>query len=425
MKVWWESNLIRNKEFQSIVVKTLLLVVMLSIIFILFIDYSIDKINHAIVEQHQAFVGSLLIKYPEMERDVIPYITQEVRDDAIRVGEEILKKYGYTKEMEVLHQPLLENRKLSFQITIMGLMAFFMVFLFLVIYKEYDKIYEKLREVSRAAERVVEGNFDVYLRDEGEGEFSILNHHFNQMANRLKNSLDNLKKEKIFLKNTISDISHQLKTPLSSLIMLNDLMLEDNDMEDSIRVTFLERSKIQLERMEWLIINLLKLARIEAGAIAFKKERVTLKEVTASAIEALGPKYPVENIVIDVTKNIEGVFYGDQEWTTEALINLLKNAMEHNDKENPIEIKIEETPLFSSITIRDYGEGIDEKDLPNIFKRFYKGGTASKADSIGIGLNLSKLIIESQDGSISVKSKKGEGTTFTISFLKGINRLTK
>ncbi|QUH21492.1 HAMP domain-containing sensor histidine kinase [Alkaliphilus sp. B6464] len=417
--------MVRNKELQSILIKVMIFQLLFGIIVAIVVNHYMGKINMSIVEQNQALIGSILNNGPQLEEEIIYYITKEISTDSIKLGEETLKKYGYTTKMDKSYNPILKNTGFSLQITVVIIISLFTLFLAVIINNEYNKIYRKVSKVSKAAEKVVEGDFNVYLKDEGEGEFSILNHQFNQMANRLKNSFEILKNEKIFLKNTISDISHQLKTPLSSLIMLNDLMLEDEDMEVTVRTTFLERSKVQLERMEWLIINLLKVARIEAGAIQFKREKVYLKDVLLLAMEALKSKFNIENISIEISKDLNGVFYGDKEWTVEALINILKNSIEHSDENQNIEVKIEETPLFSNITIKDYGKGIDKKDLPHIFKRFYRGDTGVKSDSIGIGLNLAKLIVELQEGSISVKSTEGKGTEFTLSFLKGVSNLTK
>jgi len=419
------ENKLRNKELQSIIIKAIVFQLLVGMIIALILNNYMNKVNKSIIIQNQALVGNLLNNNPELEEEIIPYITKDITEDSVRLGEEVLKKYGYTKELNKSYAPLIKDIKSNLVVIIFSMVILFTFPLIFIINGEYSKIYKKVRNISTSAEKVVKGDFNIYLKDEGEGEFNILNHQFNVMANRLKNSLETLKNEKIFLKNTISDISHQLKTPLASLIILNDLMIENKKMDIETRITFLEKSKTQLERMEWLIINLLKVARIEAGAIDFKKEKLILKDIVCSAIETLRPKFNVDNISIKITKDLNGVFYGDKEWTTEALINILKNSIEHSNKDQSIEIKIEETPLFSSITIKDYGQGIDEKDLPHIFKRFYRGKSNSKSDSIGIGLNLTKLIVKSQEGSISVRSKKGEGTTFTISFLKGIKNLTK
>ena len=236
------------------------------------------------------------------------------------------------------------------------------------------------------------------------------------MADRLKIALKYYK-GRIFLKDTISDISHQLKTPLSSLIMLNDLILQDKNMEEEVQRDFLEKTSIQLERMEWLIVNLLKIARIEAGAILFKKDKIKAIEPIKIALSTLSMNIDEKEQNIKIMGNLESIFYGDKDWTAEAIINIIKNSIEHSEDGGIIEIFLEETPLFTNIIIKDYGEGIDKKDIPHIFERFYKVSSEIKPDSIGIGLNLSKLIVESQDGTISVKSEKGEGTEFIVTFL--------
>lgn len=407
----------RNKELQSIILKLIFFQILIALVAVLIVNYFMNEMNTSIVDQHQALVGNYLASNPELEKEIIPYITKEVSEEKITLGKETLEKYGYIDDINLSSQVIFKNIYPFFQIVILLSIVILIIPLIFLVKGEYNKIYHKVRKVYRSAEQVVEGDFNVHLQDEGEGEFSILNHQFNQMANRLKNTLRTLEKEKILLKNTISDISHQLKTPLSSLIMLNDIMLEDKNMEQDVKRKFLERSQEQLERMEWLIINLLKVARIEAGAIEFKKEKVYLKEVVLAAISALESKFIVENISIESSKNIMGQFYGDKEWTIEAIINILKNAIEHSGEKKRVDIHIQETPLFSTITIKDYGKGIEQNDIPYIFKRFYRGNSDAKSDSIGIGLNLAKLIVESQEGTISVMSKKEEGTTFTISFL--------
>ena len=284
----------------------------------------------------------------------------------------------------------------------------------LIISYEYGLNYRKVRNVSYAAEKVVEGNFNYLLAEDGEGDFNILNHQFNQMANRLENTVDSLSKEKIFLKNTISDISHQIKTPLSSLIMLNDIMISDLDMDRETRLKFLEKNSLQLDRMEWLIINLLKVARIEAGAIDFKREEVYVKDIIENSINALSIN--LKDFKIDIVGKKDASIKIDGDWTEEAIINILKNASEYGREK--IEIEISESPLFTSISIRDDGLGIDDRDKPHVFERFYRSSNDIKPESIGIGLNLSKLIVESQEGTISLKSKKNVGSEFIITFLK-------
>lgn len=404
----------RNEEFKSIILKLILLQLVFAVVGFFIVNIFIDNINQRIIKRDMALVGNIIKAHPELKDEIIPYITKEVSEENIILGQEILKAYGYSKELNISFQPILKGNNL--QIFIFLIILSFVIPMGYMIKGEYKKIYKKVQDIYNASEKVVEGDFGVYLSEEGEGDFNILNHQFNQMAIRLENSLDILKKEKVFLKNMISDISHQLKTPLSSLIVINDILSEDENMELDIRKDFLEKEKSQLERMEWLIINLLKVARIEAGAIDFKREKVLLQDVLHIATEALSDK--LENQALEIEGDENAVFYGDKDWTGEALINIIKNAIEHGG--GRINIQFEETPLFSSIIVKDNGEGIDEKHLPHIFERFYKVSSEVKPESIGIGLNLAKLIVESQDGTISVKSMKGKGTEFTMTFLKGV-----
>ncbi|HHV39402.1 MAG TPA: HAMP domain-containing histidine kinase [Tepidimicrobium sp.] len=412
--------MLRNKEFKSIIIKLVILQSIFTLITFLGFNLVMDKINISIIERDTALIGNIIKDSPELEKRIVPYITKEVPKENIAVGQDVLRSYGYSLKMDKKYQPLLKDIGYNLSIFVSLLIFLSIIPLGMLIMIEYRKIYRKIEIISNAAERVVEGDFSVYLKEEGEGAFNILHHQFNQMANRLENTLDTLKKEKKFLKNSISDISHQLKTPLASLVIFNDLLLENEDMELKDRKVFLEKTKAQLERMEWLIINLLKIARIEAGAVQFKMERVNFKDVLDIALETLDER--LKNQLLKIEGDIEGGFYGDRNWTGEALINIIKNSTEHS--RGKIEIILEETPVFSNITIRDNGEGIDKKHLPHIFKRFYKVSNQVKPDSIGIGLNLSKLIIESQGGTISVKSSRDFGTEFTVTFLKDTN-LTK
>lgn len=404
----------RNEELRSILFKLLILQVVFALMSFILLNVFMDNINRKIIVRDMAMVGAIIKDYPELEDKIIPYISKEGSEEDRVLGETILKDYGYKLDLGRNQQALLKGVSPNIQIISLILILLGLFPLGFMIVGEYKKIYEKVNMVSSSAERVVEGDFSIYLSEEGEGDFYILNHQINQMANRLENTLDRLNKEKIFLKDTISDISHQLKTPLSSLIMLNDILLDDQDIDLSHRIDFLEKSQDQLDRMEWLIINLLKLARIEAGAIEFKKEKVLLKQTIDTGLKTLDLKLKDQEISIE--GNMSAYFQGDLDWTSEALINILKNAGEHS--RGVIHIVLEDTPLFSTVRIRDNGPGIDKKDLPYIFKRFYKSNNETKADSIGIGLNLAKLIIESQEGTISVRSEKGKGTEFIITFLK-------
>lgn len=414
-------NLIfRNSEIKNAAIKLLILQILFVSITCIFTRIELNKLQKTIVNSNEALIGNILLKHPELEDDIIGFVTKEASQKDIKKGKEILKQYGYSENMPILSNPWIRDFYNSFQFKISALGLIWLIPLIIIILHEYKNLFKKIRTISTAAEKVVEGDFSVILPEENEGEFAILGHNFNTMANRLKLSLERLKEDKIFLKNIISDISHQLKTPLSSLIMFNELMLQDSNMENGLREGFLERNKSQLDRMEWLILNLLKMARLESGAIEFKKERVPLISPAHKAVNALKDKAETkkQNLVIKGDNSVS--FIGDGDWTAEAMINIIKNCIEHTDPGREITIELIETPLFSRILLEDQGEGIDKKDLPHIFERFYRGSSTVKTESVGIGLALTRLIIEQQGGTIDVSSEKGKGTRFTITFLKGI-----
>ena len=249
-----------------------------------------------------------------------------------------------------------------------------------------------------------------------EGQIGLLKTELLKMTTILKEKVELLNNEKVFLNNTISDISHQLKTPITALIILNDLMYEDLPTETKIE--FLDKIKSQLTRMEWLIKSMLKLSKVEAKVIDFKNEKVNINELIRKSVQPSLIPIELKNIDLTIFGNEEAYYNGDINWSTEALVNVIKNCVEHTPVNGTIKINFEQNPLYSEIVIKDSGEGIDKKDLPNVFKRFYKGKSSSKEDSVGIGLAMAKSIIESQHGDIYVKSEKNKGAEFHIIFHK-------
>ncbi|XOJ01943.1 ATP-binding protein [Paenibacillus polymyxa] len=414
-----EMNMIevlRNPEWKSIAIKVLSLQVLLSFMMFLYMQHQVDSINTTIANQNSALIGHLLMKDPQLENEVIHFVTQGAQTDEIAEGQRILAQYGYQAGMPLEEQPALTGRALPLKTATQVLM--FLIPLLIVLLWEYRKVFVKIRTISHAAEQVVEQQFNNKLPETEEGDFGSLGRSFNAMAGRLTNSLELLRQEKTFLRNLLSDISHQLKTPLASLIVFNENLLNDPRMKEEMRMTFLERSRQQLDRMEWLIISLLKLARVEAGAIGFRKERIELREMVESVVYSLRTAADQKRSNITILGSENAFVQADEEWLKEAVMNLIKNALEHTPPEGEVRIHLEENALFDTIIIQDNGEGIHPDDMPHIFKRFYKGKNHNKPNSIGIGLALTKSIIEEQHGIITVESAPQEGTTFRISFFK-------
>lgn len=298
-----------------------------------------------------------------------------------------------------------------------GIISFIaFVILFVSSFWFIKREYGELEKLSGYLRRICNGEYSLDIRDNEEGELSILKNEIYKVTLMLSKQGELLKKEKMQLADAISDISHQLKTPLTSMRVMSDL-LSNNDLEAEKRIEFTNNIEMQLDRMQWLLTSLLKLSKIDAGTVSFKKDRVAVSELIRKSTEPLLIPIEIKNqtLVIEGGSNVS--FIGDLYWTTEALINIIKNCIEHTGEDGRISIFFDENPLFTEIKILDNGSGIEKEDLPYIFKRFYKGKNAGE-DSVGIGLAMAKTIVTSQNGDINVSSRKNEGTCFIIKFYK-------
>lgn len=276
--------------------------------------------------------------------------------------------------------------------------------------------YGELEKLSRYLRQISSGDYSLDVRDNQEGELSILKNDIYKMTLMLSENSLMLQQDKIQLTDAISDISHQLKTPLTSMMMMADL-LNDADLPIAKRMEFTRNIRIQLERIEWLVSSLLKLSKIDAGTVPFRKERIEVDKLIGKALEPVLIPIDIKALTVSIKQEDNVSLIGDLNWTAEALINILKNSVEHTQEGGSIDITLSENALFTEITIADNGAGIARGELPYIFKRFYKGKHAGEG-SIGIGLAMAHSIITSQNGDIEVKSEQGKGTMFRIKFYK-------
>ena len=254
------------------------------------------------------------------------------------------------------------------------------------------------------------------IYDNFEGPISILKNEIYRTAITLQEQANRLEKEKQFLSNSIADISHQLKTPLTSLIMISDLLQTTNLKEAPTR-ELLRDMKTILNKLEWLITSLLSFAKFDSGQIQLKSTPLCLANVISKVLKSLEIAIEVKDIKITTTCDENITILADEQWTCEALQNILKNCVEYTNTNGNIYISVTNTPLYVELTIKDTGVGISEQDLPHIFDRFYKGKN-SKETSVGIGLAFAKAIITKQNGSIEAESKLDVGTTFMVKFYK-------
>lgn len=276
--------------------------------------------------------------------------------------------------------------------------------------------YKKLSELNDYLSLVLSGNYNLDINENTEGELSILKNNLYKIITTLSTQNEMLKKDKVYLADSLADISHQLKTPLTSMMVMTDLLKESE--LGGKEQEFISIIENQFEKMRWLILNLVKLSKLDADTVEFKHEPVPIKNVVDESVKPFLVMLDLKGIALNNTVH-DFSFMGDRNWTVEAFENILKNCIEHTDKNGELSISGKSTNIYDSVIIKDNGCGIAPEDLPHIFERFYHGKNSS-GDSVGIGLALAKMVLEKENAGISVDSIIGEGTTFEIRFYKAI-----
>ncbi|WP_282804326.1 sensor histidine kinase [Clostridium tetani] len=412
-----------NKYFENPELKRSSLIIMFLAFIILItsfftIEKSYEGIKRSYIESNMALVGEITKNHPNLKEEVVKTIIKRPNEKSIEEGRIILKEYGFSEGLQIEFIPTMKYNYYTTLKTILALLTVFFIIIFIQNAFQYIKIYKRLEMLMLAAKNIVEQNFNIGIYENAEGTFAKLAYAFNNMRIVMKNNFLSIKKEKDFLVNLLSDISHQLKTPITSLIIYNDILLNRN-IDEIKRREFLENSSKQVNRIEWLIKSLLKLAKLDAGAIKFEKINGDINKTVKEAIEALKAKAKYEKVDLRFhSKNSNIIMEHDSNWLSEAIINLTKNSLEHTKEGGLVEISTEKASVFTRIIVKDNGEGIDKEEISHIFDRFFKGRRNKNVESVGIGLALSKSIIEAHDGMIEVASKVGFGTTFTITFLR-------
>lgn len=277
--------------------------------------------------------------------------------------------------------------------------------------------YKRIADLSRDLDAVLHGreriDFDAYK----EGELAILQNEISKMTVMLREQADALLREKSFLSDSIANISHQLRTPLTS-INLTISFLSKPALDESKRLHLTRELEKSVGRIDWLITSLLKLSKIDSGTAHFVRQPVLLTEAVQLAAEPLAIPMELREQRLSVESSGSETFTGDQAWTVEAIGNILKNCMEHTPPGGEIRVACLENAIYSEVTVSDTGPGLDSEDLPHLFERFYKGKNAGE-QSFGIGLALARTIISEQNGTVKAENAAGGGAKFTIRFYKG------
>lgn len=394
---------------------SLMCVFLLLTIYLLHLHHAQLKADY--IDTMGAIAARLVEEDPASAQAIMPLITKAVTTVERQKGRALLAEFGLTDDLEGSLFPYLNQTIRKNNFTVSWLFALLTLLLFELNYFQHAFFYQRIRRITFGAQRIIEGDYDIAIHQDEEGDFSKLTSAFHSMGSMIRSQFADLKAEKQFLVDLMSDISHQLKTPLSSLIVYNDIMLQ-KELTTEQRANFLDKTQAQLERMKWLIHSILKLARLDARSIEFDLEEQSLNETVHNAIDALESKATSAHVQIHFFEEGEVTFPHDRLWVEEAIINILKNGIEHTPSGGKITITIAENPLYRRVSIEDTGEGIAREVLPNIFKRFFKVQTARKSDSLGIGLALARSIVEAHNGVIEAQSELGVGTKFIMTFLR-------
>ena len=292
--------------------------------------------------------------------------------------------------------------------------SIFLIVSFLAFTKHrYNRIYI----LTETIDQILHGNDTINIKAFGEGELSILESDVQKMLTRLRDQKDKLEKDRSFLADSIADISHQLRTPLTSINLILSL-IEAPDITEERRQELLRELSKLITKTEYLVSVLLKISKIDAGTVQFEKKETDLYSLIRKAAEPVMIPMDIKNqsLAIDIG---DISLCCDSAWCLEAFGNILKNCTEHTPENGSITVTASDTPIFTEIVIADTGKGFDEEDIPHIFERFYKGKNSSK-DSFGIGLNLAKMIITAHNGTIKAANSQSGGAEFTIRFYKQV-----
>ena len=356
-------------------------------------------------------INEVIEKYPEVTEDDI----MEILRSEETPQNNLLEKYGYDSDIAYIKQldELIETNKKQniIYIVVVELIALG-IYLVYVISQE-----KKIKEINDYINGINNKNYTLKIEENNNSELSRLRNELYKTTVLLKETAELSVKEKENLSTAIADISHQLKTPLTSIRIMLDNIQDDPDMEKEVREDFLMEISKQIDWISSLVISLLKIAKFDAGTIKMENEEIHVQKLIDSVIGNLAILIELKEIEIITKIDEKAMFVADYKWQQEALTNILKNAIEHSNQKSKIYIETENTSVFLKIIIRDEGQGISKIDQKHIFERFYKAKNSSE-NSIGIGLALAKTIIEKNNGYVKVDSEVGKGTTFEIKYLK-------
>lgn len=404
-------NIFKNRNSRKTIILGIIVIMLSTGIFWFINNIQYRKYLKIVNAKIDNIISQVIEKYPDItEEEVLEILKNNEKPES-----SVLEKYGYTPDIsyiKTLGEQIETNKKQNIALVIIFGTVSLGIYLIYVITQE-----KKIAEINEYIKQINNKNYILKIEENDNGELSKLRNELYKTTVLLKETAEISEKEKENLSTAIADISHQLKTPLTSIRIMLDNIQDDPDMEKEVREDFLREISKQIDWISSLVVALLKIAKFDAGTIKMENNEINAKNLIDNIVSNLAILMELKNIEIITNVDEKATFIADYKWQQEALTNILKNAIEHSKHNSRIYITVENTNLFLKIIIKDEGSGIDKEDLKHIFQRFYKAKNSSE-NSIGIGLPLAKAIIEQSNGYIKVETKYGEGTSFEVKYIK-------
>ena len=404
-------NIFKNRNSRKTIILGIIVIMLSTGIFWVINNIQYRKYLKIVNAKIDNIISEVIEKYPDItEEEVLEILKNNETPES-----SVLEKYGYTPDIsyiKTLGEQIETNKKQNIALVIIFGTVSLGIYLIYVITQE-----KKIAEINEYIKQINNKNYILKIEENDNGELSKLRNELYKTTVLLKETAEISEKEKENLSTAIADISHQLKTPLTSIRIMLDNIQDDPDMEKEVREDFLREISKQIDWISSLVVSLLKIAKFDAGTIKMENNEINAKNLIDNIVSNLAILMELKNIEIITNVDEKATFIADYKWQQEALTNILKNAIEHSKQNSRIYITVENTNLFLKIIIKDEGSGIDKEDLKHIFQRFYKTKNSSE-NSIGIGLPLAKAIIEQSNGYIKVETKYGEGTSFEVKYIK-------
>ncbi|WBW98395.1 sensor histidine kinase [Oceanirhabdus sp. W0125-5] len=379
----------------------------------------VERVRKNSVQAMERVIGAVVRDNQELEKDVIKAFfgdySEEKSNDYREIGQVTLNKYGYIPNPSLLEDSIYKSVFINGIWVNLGSFFIVVIFIGIIWCVSIGGISKKLKHLKYVVEEIIEGNYNIDILSYDEGIFNIIENKIHGMRGVITGTIEGIETERNKLKELLTELSHQLKTPIASMKMYNELISEE-ELSFEEKIEFHEKNCEDINQMEWLVDSLIKLSRLEIGMMDLNMKKKNIKNTIVNAVNGVYMKAVDKDIdiQIDISKDYE--LEHDERWTKEGLMNVLENAIKYSERGSSICVQVNEMGSLIKIDIKDEGIGIPEEEYNNIFKRFYRVDQSRilKEEGSGVGLYLTRKIMEKQGGNVIVKSEEGVGTVFSL-----------